>query len=229
MEVIVLAGGLGKRLRNAVPDLPKPMAPIGDRPFLEILLDSLSEKGFSRVILSVGYRAERIMEYFGDQHRNMELVYQIESKPLGTGGAIRVSMNLCNEENIYIINGDTFLDFEIEELDKYLKKRGNPIIVARSVEDASRYGKLEVKGGCLVGFVEKGINGPGLINAGCYVLKKDMLNEYSNGEKFSFESDYLPDAIHQVQFDVFESKGMFIDIGIPQDYERAQREIKGDI
>src|SRR5437660_613655 len=95
MEAIVLAGGLGIRLRGVVPDLPKPMAPIAGRPFLEILLASLSRKGLARVVLSVGFMAEKISTYFGDRFGNLELVYVIESQPLGTGGAVRLAMQTC--------------------------------------------------------------------------------------------------------------------------------------
>ncbi len=114
MEAIVLAGGFGTRLRQVVPDLPKPMAPIAGRPFLEILLLSLYQKGFSRVVLSLGFMAEKIIAHFGDRYVGMDLVYAVEHHPLGTGGAIRVALAQCASDHVFVFNGDTYLDLEVK-------------------------------------------------------------------------------------------------------------------
>ena len=116
MEAILLAGGIGTRLRSVVPNLPKPMAPVAGRPFLEILLNSLAKKGFKRVVLSVGYMAEKVVSHFGYNFVGMELVYEIEETPLGTGGAVCKAIAQCNTDHVFVFNGDTYLDLEVAEV-----------------------------------------------------------------------------------------------------------------
>ena len=113
MEAIVLAGGLGTRLRSVVSELPKPMAPVGDKPFLEYILKYLKKNGIDKVVLSVGYKWETIKEYFGDSFEDIELVYSIENEPLGTGGAIKQAMEYVSDVNVFIVNGDTFFDIDL--------------------------------------------------------------------------------------------------------------------
>jgi len=227
MEAIVLAGGFGTRLRQAVPDLPKPMAPIAGRPFLEILLNSLARKGFSRVVLSLGYLSEKIIGYFGDHFAGMELIYEVEDAPLGTGGAIRVALERCIADHVFVFNGDTYLDVEAAEVEAQWQARRVPIIVAREVSDTARYGRLDTANNRVSGFREKGLTGPGLINAGCYVLPRNALDGIPCGTTFSLEADFLAQAVMQQHFDVFITKGQFIDIGIPEDFVRAQTELAG--
>lgn len=222
MQAIVLAGGFGTRLSKIITDVPKPMAPIRGRPFLEILLNNLVKNGFTKVVLSVGFKAEKITNHFGTNYEGMELVYTIEKTPLGTGGGVRLALDHISNDHAYIFNGDTFVDLEIALLEKYWQKRRRPIIVGIEVPDSARYGRIIVKGDLAVGFIEQKIQGPGLINAGCYVLSKEEMGEYKYGEKFSFEVDFLSPAVAKGEFDVFLTSGTFIDIGVPEDYERAQ-------
>jgi D-glycero-alpha-D-manno-heptose 1-phosphate guanylyltransferase len=227
MEAVILAGGFGTRLRQVVPDLPKPMAPIAGRPFLEILLTALARKGFSRVVLSLGYLSEKVVAHFGGQFAGMELVYEIEDTPLGTGGAIRQALERCKMDHVFVFNGDTYLDVEAVDIELQWQAQHTPIIVARALSDTARYGRLDVSDGRVLGFSEKGLAGPGLINAGCYVLPKNMLEEFPCGQPFSLEVDFLSKAVTQQRFDVFVTKGHFIDIGIPEDFARAQTELDG--
>lgn len=227
MEAIVLAGGLGTRLRQVVADVPKAMAPVAGRPFLEILLTTLAGKGFTRVVLSLGYLSEQIVRHFGDRYADMELVYEIEDTPLGTGGALRAALERCTGEHVFVFNGDTFLDLEVTEVVSQLSRDAGPIIVARDVPDTSRYGRLDVESGRVRGFMEKGVAGPGLINAGCYVLPRHCLDAFTLGQPFSLESDYLAHAVTQEHVGVFVTRGYFIDIGVPDDYTRAQTELAG--
>lgn len=225
MEAIVLAGGFGTRLKQVVPDLPKPMAPVAGRPFLEILLASLARKGFCRVVLSLGYMAEKVVNHFGDHFAGMELVYEIEQSPLGTGGAVRTAMALCMADHVFVFNGDTFLDLEVKNLEAHWQKHRTPIIVAREVPDTARYGRLDTDRGRVLSIVEKGVTGPGLINAGCYVLPADILDGFPLGQPFSLEADFLAKAVGKLRFDLFVTNGQFIDIGVPEDYARAQIEL----
>lgn len=225
MEAIVLAGGFGTRLRKVVADVPKPMAPIAGRPFLEILLVSLARKRFQRVILSLGFMAENIKEHFGSDFAGMELDYVVEGQPLGTGGGIRLALERIKAHHVFVFNGDTFLDLEVNELERQWLATHRPLIVGRYVDDTARYGRLLESDGVASGFTEKGIVGPGLINAGCYVLNREQLNEFPVCQAFSFESDYLAQALKAGAFDVFVTSGQFIDIGVPEDYLRAQTEL----
>lgn len=227
MEAIVLAGGFGTRLRKVVPDVPKPMAPIGGRPFLEYVLVSLAKKGFRRVVLSLGYKADLVVAYFGDIFAGMELEYEVESSPLGTGGGVRQALRRCVSDHVFVLNGDTFLDLEASAIEAHWCERRVPIIVAREVPDAARYGRLDVVDGRVCGFLEKGRVGPGLINAGCYVLPQNILDEFDTVVAFSLETDFLTHAVVRQRFDVFVTQGHFIDIGVPEDYARAQAELPG--
>lgn len=227
MEAIVLAGGFGTRLKQVVPDLPKPMAPVAGRPFLEILLTTLSHKGIVRCVLSLGYMADTIRNHFGRSFQGIELLYEIESTPLGTGGAVRQSLPHCRSDHVFIFNGDTYLDVELAEIEALWTSRRTPIIVAREVDDTSRFGRLVVDDGQVMNFAEKGQSGPGLINAGCYLLPTDALSAYPAGQPFSLETDYLSQAVTRHLFHVFASKGLFIDIGVPDDYRHAQGLLAG--
>lgn len=222
MEAIVLAGGFGRRLRQVVPDVPKPMAPIGGRPFLELLLRSLARKGFSRIILSVGYMAEQICGYFGGSFAGMDLFYAVEDKPLGTGGGVRYAMEQMDTDHVFVFNGDTFLDLEVADVELQWSIQHRPLIVGREVQHADRYGRLLVKGQMVEGFAEKGAIGPGLINAGCYVFNRNQLDLYPLGLEFSLEKDYLARAVADREIDVFITRGIFIDIGVPDDFLSAQ-------
>lgn len=225
MEALILAGGFGTRLQKIVRDVPKPMAPINGHPFLEILLRALAQKGFKRVILSLGYLSEKIVSYFGNSFEGLDIVYEIEHDPLGTGGAVRAAIGHCTSDHLYIFNGDTYLDLEVADLENLWTKNRDPIIVAREVPDTARYGRLVVENGNVCGFTEKGVVGPGLINAGCYIFPVNLLDHLEVGHAFSLEADYLATQVRTQTFRVHATKGVFIDIGVPEDYERAQHEL----
>lgn len=222
IEAIVLAGGFGTRLRTVVPDMPKPMAPVAGRPFLEILLNSLARKGVERVVISLGFQADVIASHFGNQFAGIELEYVVEESPLGTGGATRLAMTRCIADHTFIFNGDTFLDLDVYGVERMWQQQKYPIIVARQVKDTARYGCLVVKDGRVTGFAEKGVVGPGLINAGCYVLAKEGLTNWPLNTPFSLESDYFASAVINELVIAFEANGLFVDIGIPEDFLRAQ-------
>jgi len=227
MEAIVLAGGLGTRLKQIVPDLPKPMAPIAGRPFLEILLTALARKGFTRVVLSLGFMADKISAHFGDRYAGMALAYEVEQQPLGTGGAIRAALLRCAADHVFVFNGDTYLDLEVDELEELWQRSRRPVIVVREVPDTARFGRVEMNGGQVTAFLEKGMAGTGLINAGCYVLPRRALEAFPLGQNFSIETEYLAKELGRIYFDGFVTCGRFIDIGVPEDYARAQIELAG--
>lgn len=227
MDAIVLAGGFGTRLRGVVPDLPKPMAPVAGRPFLEILLTWMARNGFTRVVLSLGYQADKIVGHFGSRYAGMELVYEIETTPLGTGGAIRQASRHCTGSHYYVFNGDSFLDLDVPLVEAWWQHNRAPIIVTRTVPDTGRYGRLEIEGNQVIAFAGQGTPGPGFINGGCYVFNIDQLSGWPLDQTFSVELDYFPGEVKSRRFDAFLAQGQFIDIGVPDDYVRAQTELAG--
>jgi D-glycero-alpha-D-manno-heptose 1-phosphate guanylyltransferase len=221
-EAIILAGGLGTRLKDAIPDLPKAMAPIQGKPFLAYLLENLSKKGFKRAILSLGYMPERIIDYFEASFKGIDIIYSVENEPLGTGGATKLALEKSTQDHVYLINGDTYLDFDAQAVEDLWLNNKCPIIIGVEVEDTSRYGRLIFMNNKVQGLLEKGLTGPGIINAGCYVLNRNQLDEFEVGKPFSLETDYLSGAVKRQDFLLFATKGKFIDIGIPEDYRLAQ-------
>lgn len=224
-EAVILAGGFGTRLRDTVPDVPKSMAPIAGKPFIDLLLTMLSHKGFERIIMSVGHKAREIVNHLGNRFAGMELTYEIEPSPLGTGGAVRRALASCEGDHAFVFNGDTFLDLEVSDAEALWQEKLAPIIVALHVPDATRYGCMNVEDGQILGFMEKKEQSGGLINAGSYIFPTNVLDHFPEGHPFSLEKDYLSKAVGQKEFLAFVSKGYFIDIGIPEDYRRAQLEL----
>ncbi len=221
-EAIVLAGGLGTRLRELVPDRQKAMAAVAGRPLLERILLRLAASGYRHVVLALGYRAGDVVQHFDHRFDGVELTFSIETTPLGTGGAIRLAMARCREDHVLVLNGDTYLELDLAAVDDEWRRTHDPIIVARAVRDTSRYGRLETAGGFVVAFREKGASGPGLINAGAYVLPCGLAREFPATPAFSLEREFLPDAVLRQRFRVFVTDGTFVDIGVPDDYRRAQ-------
>ncbi|HEV2484468.1 MAG TPA: nucleotidyltransferase family protein [Terracidiphilus sp.] len=228
MEAIVLAGGLGTRLATKLEGIPKAMAPVAGRPFLEILLSQLKHTGCSRVLLSVGHLHAAIQNNFGSSFRGMPLDYVIENVPLGTGGAIRKALSYAAEENILVLNGDTFLQADYAAMLQFHAAEHAAVTIAITRQpDLSRYGGVLVEGKRIVGFQEKGHSGPGFINAGAYVLRREMPWPPILSEKFSFEVDFLSLEISRLSPLAYEVEGFFLDIGVPEDLDRAQRELAG--
>ena len=224
-EAVILAGGLGMRLRDIVSDVPKAMAPVSGRPFLEIVLATLARKGVCRAVLALGYKAECVADHFGGDFAGMELAYAIEPSPLGTGGALREALRQCRSDHVFVLNGDTYIDLEVDAIEAQWQRHRLPIIVAREVPDTLRYGRLDVAGDLVVGFAEKGASGRGLINAGAYVFPANIVAALPEGGAFSLESDFLAHAVVHSPVQLFVSRGHFIDIGVPEDYARAQVEL----
>jgi len=227
MQAIVLAGGMGSRLRSVVADVPKPMAPVAGRPFLEYLLQALADAGFDRIVLSVGHMAQTIVDHFGPRHLGMQIDYEIESRPLGTGGATRAALRHIGEDHAHVLNGDTYVQFDAAEMERIWRERRTPVIVAREVDDTARFGRLDVVDGRVTRFCEKGVAGPGLINAGVYLLPRTALDAFDAGQTFSLEQDYLAAAVRETDIRVVTAHGLFIDIGVPEDYRRAQQLFSG--
>lgn len=227
MEAILLAGGLGKRLRTAVPDLPKPMAPVGGRPFLEWQMDYWIDQGIDRFILSIGYLAPVIQSHFGSRYRNAEVTYAIEETPLGTGGGLLAALRLASgKAPVLIANGDTFFEVSLAELLSFHKGNGAEITLAlKEVPENSRYSGVAMdERGKIVDFrVERGGTSR-LVNGGVYVVAPEALTRVGwDGSALSLEDHLFPTWLSQGK-KIFGlgCNGRFLDIGIPEDYRRAE-------
>ena len=228
MEAVVLAGGFGTRLRHIVSDVPKPMAPMDDTgtPFLQYVLADLARQGVRRVVLSTGYKSEVIEQYFGDSFDGMELIYSREDEPLGTGGAVKLALTLCQAPEVFVLNGDTFFAVDLAGLLAFHRAQEADFTLAmKEMFHFDRYGALEVSEARIQAFHEKRPVEQGWINGGVYCLRRDLLAGVSQ-KRFSLETDFMEKQTRQLKICGFPSEGYFIDIGIPEDYYRAQRALK---
>ena len=231
MEVIILAGGLGTRLRSVVSEVPKCMAPVAGKPFLWYLLKYLSRYDVSRVILSVGYLREVIFKWIDEvqDEFSFEFDYAVEEEPLGTGGGIRLAMSKVQGKEAIILNGDTFFDVDLNKLIEEHQSQGwaKITLALKPMENFDRYGTvLTDDNGRIIRFNEKQPCAEGVINGGVYVLNNDESLYAGLPNKFSFETDILQKQCggNGCLFGVVQN-GYFIDIGIPGDYLKAQNEL----
>ena len=229
-EAIILAGGFGTRLRDVVADVPKPMAPVCEKPFLDYLFNYVKYYGVEKVVLSVGYLSEKIITKYGNTFEGLQISYSIEKEPMGTGGGIRLAIEKCIGKDVLVLNGDSFFDINLNSFyDSHCKSQSNCSLSLRKVENASRYGTVELgKGKEIAGFKEKdGQEKPGIINAGVYILNRDLyLQKTPPTKNFSIEKDFFEKKLSELKIFGFEQEGYFIDIGIPEDYKRAQHDFK---
>jgi D-glycero-alpha-D-manno-heptose 1-phosphate guanylyltransferase len=226
MQAVVLAGGFGTRLRARVADLPKPMAPVAGRPFLEYVLDRLVNSGVARVALATGYLSEAIESHFGTAYRGVPIVYSREQQPLGTGGAITKALRALPAQTTLVLNGDTWLDVDLAAFQGWcLQAPASPGIVLRDVPDVSRFGAVTLDGQRIVAFGEKQAAGRGYINAGVYGLTLAHLDGFGLPEVFSIETDFFQRCGSTLTLRGFPCHGSFIDIGVPEEFDRAQTEL----
>lgn len=226
-EAIILAGGFGTRLKHIVSDVPKPMAPINGIPFLSFLFHNLIAVGIEHVILSTGYLHEIIESCYGNAFESLRISYSTEEEPLGTGGAILLGMSKACTDNVLVLNGDTLFEIDFAKLaDYHLQKESLLTIALREENEVSRYGSVQVDdAGKITTFAEKNqVHGKGLINGGIYLINTNLFLKINLPTKFSFEKDVLERFYDQINFYGLTFNSYFIDIGIPEDYARAQRE-----
>ena len=224
---IVLAGGFGTRLQSVVKDIPKPMAPVAGKPFLEHLLQYLSQYGIEKSILSVGYKWETIKNYFGDSYGEMKLEYSVEDEPLGTGGAILKAVQSSDEEQFFVFNGDSFFNINLNNFNSKHQTLNSKLSLAlKRMRNFDRYGVVRTDASNrIISFEEKKFYEEGDINGGIYILHRDLFSEMNLPERFSFEQDVMEKYFKELSFSGFSFEDYFIDIGIPEDYQRAQVEL----
>ena len=219
-EAIILAGGKGTRLHGIVDDIPKPMAPVNGKPFLEYLISNLYNSGIRHFILSVGFLHKSIIEYFGDKFKAADISYVIENEALGTGGAIKYAARYVKKDKFWIFNGDTYADIELDKF--FIKNKDLQLSIGLvKMENFDRFGVVITDNKFITGFSEKKHTDVGYINAGIYLMSRSFIEKYFPAAKvFSFEKEVLEKKIGNIGY--YKSDAQFIDIGVPDDYFRAQ-------
>lgn len=223
ITAVILAGGMGTRLREVITDRPKVLAKVNGRPFLAFLLDRLVEAGIKQVVLCTGYMAEQVNVAFGSSYRGMELLYSKEEQLLGTGGALRLALPLINSDPLLVMNGDSFCDANISLfLSQHITVNASASLLLARVEDISRYGAVDIdETGTVLSFTEKGARtGTGMINAGIYLLPMAAIKAMPAGKVISLEQEVFPGLIGKGLYGFFH-QARFIDIGVPSDYHAA--------
>lgn len=222
IEVCILAGGFGTRLKSVVSDRPKVLAEISGKPIIAYIFDQLISDGFEKVNLLIGYKAFEIRKYFGNKYKKLFISYSEEDKPLGTGGAIKYFSKSCKSNRLLIINGDTIVDISRLEFLKNISEDFDAILAVKN-NNISRYGKLDYdEDSNLIQILEKtNLKEEGIINSGTYLLDVNEILKFPKNI-FSLEKDYFPLRIKQRKIKVIISDSSFLDIGIPEDYEKAK-------
>jgi len=222
MEAIVLAGGMGTRLQSVVADVPKCMAQVAGKPFLYYLLTTLEASGFQHVILSLGYKHEIIESWLEEYKTSIPITSVVEDVPLGTGGAIKLALSKAKQTSVFVFNGDSYIGLDYQAMLKFhIEKKALATIALKQMFCFDRYGKVEIDDKSqIVSFGEKQYCDSGFINGGVYVIDKNALKNFP--DKFSLEKDFFEPKAAMGQLVGFPTKGYFIDIGIPEDYLRAQ-------
>jgi D-glycero-alpha-D-manno-heptose 1-phosphate guanylyltransferase len=222
-EAIVLAGGYGTRLQTVLPGIPKCMAPVNGKPFLTYLLDYLISQEINKVVLSVAYRNDQIINYFGEKYLSLTIKYAIETEPLGTGGAVKLSFKQCLQDQVYILNGDTFFIPNLQEMEKlHFQSKADITIAVKHVPESSRYGSVQADdNGRITDFNEKEpILQSGWINGGIYLITRSVMDNFPE-HKFSLENDVFKVFCSRFKMQAFQTDAAFLDIGIPEDYAKA--------
>jgi len=222
VDILILCGGAGTRLRPVVSDRPKSMAAIAGRPFLDMLIGHVSGYGFRRFILCTGHMKDTISAYYSQRYRDLEIVFSEEEKPLGTAGAVREAEPHIRSSSFIVMNGDSFCPLHMREFLAFHHEHGADIsIVLSRVKDAEDYGIVECdSAGVVVSFLERGQRREGLVNAGVYAMQKKILTAIPAGTFFSLEHDLFPSYVSR-RFYGYVTDKPFIDIGTPERYAAA--------
>jgi len=227
-DVVILAGGLGKRLHSVTGGAQKVLAKIGEQPFLEILIDYIASQGGVRFILCVGHGSDEVTAYFKNKYQDREIIFSRESTPLGTGGAIKQGSWHVKTDHFLAMNGDCFCVINYNDLIAAHKRRkANATIAITSLPDVRDYGSITVnEKNQIIAFKEKStLVRAGLINTGTYCLSRDVFNLAQTQQKFSIENEFFPHLVGK-RFYGFEVENKFIDIGTPERYQWAQEHLK---
>jgi D-glycero-alpha-D-manno-heptose 1-phosphate guanylyltransferase len=226
-ECIILAGGLGTRLRETVPELPKCLAPVAGKPFLFHIIKQLQKQGITHFVFSLGYKHEYIEAFLDTHFPDINRSLSIEDEPLGTGGAIKKALSYCHNKHVAVINGDTFFNVSFHSaIEFHLKQNAECTLILKPMLRFDRYGVVSIdESNTVIEFKEKKYYESGFINGGIYIINKDQFKNNELPEKFSFEKEYLEKAVNTSKLAGFLQDEYFIDIGIPEDFNKANLEI----
>ncbi|MDY0176775.1 MAG: nucleotidyltransferase family protein [Lentisphaeria bacterium] len=225
IEAIILAGGLGTRLRSQVHERQKVAALVRGRPFIHYLLEKLHAEGIDKVTLALGHKADSVQENLAEFNSKLQLNYSLENNPLGTAGALRLALEKTNADNLLILNGDSYLDESLQDFIAWWKAAGfEAAMLIAQVPDVSRFGQVRInKRGKVLAFTEKGQDqGKGWINAGVYLLKRKLIMNLTKGQNYSLEKELFPDLLQKGLLYAKTSQAAFIDIGTAESYKQAQ-------
>jgi NDP-sugar pyrophosphorylase family protein len=225
VTAIILAGGLGVRLRTMVPNQPKVLAKVQNRPFIEYLLEQLATAQIKNVVLCIGYLGEQIQEHFGKNYGGMNILYSQELSPLGTAGALRLALPYCQSETVLAMNGDSYCDVKLTDFwNWYCQKRINRALLLTAMPDTQRYGQVQIDAdGQILKFQEKAQSqGRGWINAGIYLFKQELLQSLPTQQTISLEQEVFPQWAGQGLYG-YCHQGRFLDIGTPESYIQAEQ------
>lgn len=222
MECIILAGGQGTRLQSVVNDVPKCLAPINGKPFLDYLLNYLESQFVDHVVLSLGYKYELVLDYLKGRAFTFKVSWVIEKTPLGTGGGIKLALNKTKSKNVFILNGDTYFPIDLRNMAKIHTADTALTVATKTLFNIERYGLVNInEEQNITSFEEKKPVNKGLINGGIYILNKAHFATINLPEQFSLEKEFMEVYVDTLKFKSYESDATFIDIGIPQDYALA--------
>ncbi|MCK4377363.1 MAG: nucleotidyltransferase family protein [Actinomycetia bacterium] len=224
IDVVILCGGFGKRLQRVVKEIPKPMARIKQSPFLDILIDFIASYGFKRFILCTGYKAEIIERYYNQRYNNLIIEFSREEKPLGTGGAIKNAENYIKSSPFLVANGDSLCKINLKKfIDFHFKKDALTSIAVTNTDVCDDYGVVTINNLQQIVMFNEKIKGckNRLINAGFYLLQKEVFSLMPENDNFSIESDFFPKIIKRNLY-AFKTQESVVDIGTPERYEKAK-------
>ncbi len=226
IDVLILCGGEGKRLKKISGSIPKPMVDVGGKVFLDIIIDYLHKAGFRRIILGIGYRAQFIKKYYSQRKvAGMAITFSEEKKPLGTGGAVKKAKRFIKSKFFFVLNGDTFSKFNVTRIVKFYKdKNAKLLVLLRKAKARKDYGVITLgKNSEITSFNEKIISGAGsLVNGGVYLFSKSIFSQMPQKDKFSLECDFFPQMIGK-SFYGYSDGDFFIDIGTPKRFLEATK------
>lgn len=223
-SAIILAGGFGTRLKDVLPDCQKVIAPVAGKPFLKYILTQLNSFDIKDVVLCTGHLAEQVQSELGNKFLNLNLTYSVEHEPLGTAGALAKSLNQIKTEDVLVLNGDSFCDTDFSDFYNWHKTNNfKASLLLSEVEDTERFGRVILaKNNLIENFQEKGIKGPGLINAGIYLFSREILEQIPKNRACSLEKEMFLSWLDKKNLSGYKAKvNYFIDIGTPQSWNQA--------
>ena len=224
ISAAILAGGLGTRLREAVPDRQKVIAQVAGKPFLNHILKQLITHGFEKAVLCTGYRSDQVREVYGSAFEELDLCYSQEKEPLGTAGALRFALKELDGEFILLMNGDSYCETNISAfIEWHFARRAPASLLLTEIEDCGRYGSVKLtENSHVASFVEKGVGGPGLINAGIYLINRRLVEEIPESGVCSLEKEMFPRWAAEKHLYGYKAEvKAFIDIGTPESLKSA--------